>query len=123
MHCPDCDEPLVSTFESIGGLSGQKRGDAYNTAPDTQHYICFSCAKAWKQRLDGRLTPDVLGELAFFTCPVVECGMTLAVTGSEGGIEAVRLACSKGHVYEVARDAEGLRLRTAPAGQAPAGAD
>ena len=123
MHCPDCDDPLVPTFESTGGLSGQKRGDAYNTAPDTQHYVCFACAKAWKQRLDGPLTPDVLGELTFFTCPDIECGLALVVSGEGGAIEDVRLTCGKGHVYEVAQSGEGLKLRAAPAGSAPAGAD
>ena len=76
--CPDCDDPLVFAFMDTAGVGAWKRGDGFNTTADTAHYICFSCAKAWKQRLSGPLTPDVLGDLAFFTCKQPDCGATLS---------------------------------------------
>src|SRR5262245_14444339 len=68
LTCPDCDEPLVFTFRDTSGVGAHKRGDNFNTIPDTDHFICFSCASAWKQRLSGNLTPDIVGDLAFFVC-------------------------------------------------------
>jgi hypothetical protein len=104
MHtCPDCDEPLVFAFRDTSGVGAHKRGDAYNTVPDTDHYLCFPCLKAWKQRLEGPLTPDVVGELAFFSCRVPDCGRRLELV-AEG---ARQLQCAEGHRYEVRATADG----------------
>lgn len=110
--CPDCDEPLALTFRSTGGLSGQKRGDSYNTSPDTTHYVCFPCAKAWKQRLDGPFTPDVVGELTFFTCRDLTCGAAMTVTRESATPTDVEMTCAQGHRYAVAADGDGLTLKS-----------
>jgi len=123
MHCPDCDDPLVPAFDSTSGLGAQKQGDAYNTAPDTEHYVCFACEKAWKQRLDGPPTPDIVGELTFFTCPDHDCGRAMVVTAMGDAVTDVHLTCGKGHTYQVVRREGGLTLRPAPAGTGPAGAE
>jgi hypothetical protein len=102
MHlCPDCDEPLTFAFLDTSGVGAHKRGDRFNTTPDTRHYLCFPCTKAWKQRLDGPLTADVVGDLAFFTCREVECGRQLEVTSPLDGRTPVELACPLGHRYVV----------------------
>lgn len=100
--CPDCDEPLAFTYRDTSGVGAHKRGDHYNTTPDTDHYICFPCAAAWKQRLDGPLTPDVVGDLAFFTCRVADCGERLGVTHESTTPADVRLTCPRGHQHVVA---------------------
>lgn len=99
--CPDCDEPMPLTFIETSGLGSWKTGDGYNTEPDTAHYVCFPCAKAWKQRLSGPLTPDVVGEIAFFTCKDTDCGAPLAVTHVSLVPTEVELTCSRGHVFSV----------------------
>ena len=109
--CPDCDDPLVFAFMDTAGVGAWKRGDGFNTTADTAHYICFSCAKAWKQRLSGPLTPDVLGDLAFFTCKQPDCGATLVVTHHAPTPIEIELACPAGHRYGVrASDDGGLTL-------------
>ena len=75
------------------------------------HYVCFACAKTWKQRLSGPLTPDIVGDIAFFSCRNVECGARLAVTRESIEPTEVQLACSNGHRYGVrAMDDGGLTL-------------
>jgi hypothetical protein len=109
--CPDCDEPLPFAFMDTSGLGAWKLGDGYNTTPDTAHYVCFLCAKAWKQRLSGPLTPDVVGELAFFTCREPECGASLVVTHESLVPTEVELTCASGHRFGVRPgDDEGLAL-------------
>jgi hypothetical protein len=109
--CPDCDDPVAFTFMDTAGVGAQKRGDGYNTTPDTAHYICFPCRKTWKQRASGPLTPDIVGEIAFFSCRRDGCGASLAVTHGSDVPTGVELACSHGHRYGVAaNDDGGLRL-------------
>ena len=108
--CPDCGDPLAFTFRSTSGVGAHKRGDNYNTTPDTSHYACFGCAKAWKQRLEGPLTPDLIGELTFFTCPDHSCGSQMSATELSDDVADVRLACSRGHAYRVVASDEGLTL-------------
>jgi hypothetical protein len=104
MHiCPDCDEPLAFAFRDTSGVGAHKRGDAYNTVPDTDHYLCLPCLKAWKQRLDGPLTPDVVGDLAFFSCRVPDCGRRLAAVDEDGH----ELRCQEGHRYQIQPTADG----------------
>ena len=113
--CPDCDEPLPFAFSDTAGVGAWKRGDGFNTTPDTAHYVCFPCAKAWKQRLSGPLTPDIVGDLAFFTCRQADCGERLTVTKESLVPTAVELACPRGHVYAVvATDEPGLTLAENP---------
>lgn len=109
-NCPECDAPLAFTFQSTSGVGAHKRGDHYNTTPDTRHYACFDCAKAWKQRLSGPLTPDIVGELTFFTCPDHSCGHAMTVTSPAGTVADVRLACGQGHTWRVAAADDGLKL-------------
>lgn len=110
-ECPTCGDPLAYTFTDTAGLGGWKTGDGYNTTPDTTHYVCFACASAWKQRLSGPLTPDMIGDIAFFTCRDVECGSRLTVTRESFEVTEVELTCSKGHRYGVRRaDAGELTL-------------
>jgi hypothetical protein len=112
--CPDCDEPLARAFQTTSGVGAYKRGDNFNTTPDTTHYLCFLCAKAWKQRLDGPLTPDVVGELSFFTCRDHACGVAMTVTRESAEPTEVELTCGAGHRYAVVRDeAGGLTLKIA----------
>jgi hypothetical protein len=99
--CPDCDEPLAFTFEETSGLSGWKRGDATNVTPDTFHFVCFPCRKTWKQRLDGPLTQDIVGDIAFFTCSVAGCGGALDVTHESLVPTEVQLGCPAGHRFGV----------------------
>jgi hypothetical protein len=113
MNCPDCDEPIVYAFQTTSGLGAQKQGDAFNTTPDTKHYLCFLCLKAWKQRLEGPLTPDIVGELAFFSCRVPECGGRLDVTSDAHTPTSIEMACSHGHRYRVQTEGDGLALTTA----------
>jgi len=114
LNCPDCDDPLVFAFMDTAGVGAWKRGDGFNTTPDTYHYICFACAKAWKQRLDGPLTPDVLGDLAFFTCKQPDCGAALTVTRLSSTPTEIELTCSNGHRYGVATsDDNSLTLEAA----------
>ena len=101
--CPDCDEPVPFTFHSTSGVGAHKRGDSFNTTPDTAHYACFPCGKTWKQRLEGPLTPDIVGEMTFFVCPEMSCGAPVGVTRESATPEEVELACSKGHRYGVVR--------------------
>jgi hypothetical protein len=113
--CPDCDEPLAWTFEETSGLSGWKQGAGNNTTPDTQHYVCFPCARTWKQRLDGPLTADIVGDLAFFSCGVPGCGAGLIVTHESLVPTEVELACAGGHAWRVVTtDDGGLTLEGAP---------
>jgi len=115
MHCPDCDEPLVYAFQTTSGLGAQKQGDGYNTAAsDTAHYLCFLCLKAWKQRLDGPLTPDIVGDLAFFSCRAPECGRRLEITNDAQSPVDIELACTNGHRYRVQPDGDGLVLADLP---------
>ena len=107
MDCPECEEPLVFTFRDTSGQGAHKRGDDFNTVPDTDHYICFSCATAWKQRLKGPLVPDVVGDLAFFTCRDMDCGQRLGVIEHSAEPTGVRLGCKNGHVYAVVPSAGG----------------
>jgi hypothetical protein len=106
-NCPDCDEPLAFAFSETSGLGGWKRGDGFNTTPDTAHYLCFPCRKAWKQRLTGPLTPDVVGDLAFFSCRRPECGATLDVTRESMTPTEIELTCRSGHRYAVRLTDEG----------------
>ena len=110
-ECPDCGDPLIYTFTDTAGVGAWKQGDGFNTTPDTLHYVCFSCAKCWKQRLSGPLTPDIVGDIAFFTCRESECGGRLRVTRESAEPTEVELTCEKGHRYGVrALDAGGLTL-------------
>jgi hypothetical protein len=106
-RCPDCDEPLLFAFSETSGLSAWKRGDAVNTQTDTWHYLCLPCAKAWKQRLSGPLTGDVVGDLAFFSCGRPDCGGPMAVTRESATPSGVELTCSAGHVYRLEPTDEG----------------
>ena len=108
--CPDCDDPVPFTFHSTSGVGAYKRGDNFNTVPDTAHYICFPCGKTWKQRLDGPLTPDIVGELAFFTCGDHTCGAAMAVTRESVDPIGVELTCSQRHRYRVAAFEDGLTV-------------
>jgi hypothetical protein len=110
-QCPDCDEPLAYAFHDTAGVGAWKQGDGFNTTPDTAHYVCFFCAKCWKQRLDGPLTPDVLGDLAFFTCKRLDCGAALTVTHESHVATENALSCANGHRFGVAADGNGLTLR------------
>ena len=112
MNCPDCDEPIARAFHSTSGLGAQKQGDGFNTTPDTVHYLCFLCLKAWKQRLDGPLTPDIVGDLAFFSCRDPECGGRLDVTNDAQSPAGIEMACAKGHRYRIEADGDGLVLTT-----------
>lgn len=116
-ECPDCDEPLVFTYLDTSGVGAHKRGDNFNTTPDTRHYVCFPCAKAWKQRLEGPLTPDVVGDLAFFTCKVSDCGRRLDVLVAGPSPTDVRLECQGGHRFIVQSDGnDGLLIEPDPQG-------
>jgi hypothetical protein len=106
-NCPDCDEALAFTFSETSGLSGWKWGEAVNTTVDTMHYVCFPCGKTWKQRLDGPLTADIVGDLAFFSCGQPECGRPLRVTQESLTPTDVELACAGGHRYAVQLTDEG----------------
>ena len=108
--CPDCDEPLAFAFIDTSGVGAHKRGDNFNTTPDTVHYLCFPCAKAWKQRLDGPLTPDIVGELAFFTCKHTDCGRPMTTTRESATPTEIELGCSAGHHFAVTAADEGLAL-------------
>jgi hypothetical protein len=108
--CPDCDEALTFAFGSTSGTGAHKRGDNFNTTPDTSHYLCFACGRAWKQRLSGPLTPDVVGELSFFTCRDHGCGAAMAVTREAATPTGVELTCAQGHRYTVAATDDGLTL-------------
>jgi len=109
--CPDCDEPVLFTFMDTAGLGGWKRGDGYNTIPDTSHFICFPCHKTWKQRQDGPLTPDMVGDIAFFTCRQNDCGAALLVTRESAIATEIELTCANGHMFQVeATDEGGLTL-------------
>jgi hypothetical protein len=99
--CPDCDDPLAFAFHDTAGVGAHKRGDAFNTTPDTAHYVCFPCHKAWKQRLTGPLTPDIVGDLAFFSCRVAGCGGKLAMTHESLVPTEIELTCTQGHGYAV----------------------
>ena len=101
-NCPDCDEPLVFAFWDTAGVGAWKQGDGFNTTPDTAHYICFPCAKAWKQRMAGPLTPDVVGDLAFFSCREQDCGAGMTVTRDSRTPTEIELTCQNGHLFRVA---------------------
>jgi len=105
--CPDCDEPVPFTFHDTAGVGAWKQGDGFNTTPDTAHYVCFPCGKAWKQRLSGPLTPDIVGDLAFFSCRLPECGAKLTVTRESAVPTGIELTCAAGHVYAVRATGEG----------------
>jgi hypothetical protein len=105
--CPDCDEPIAYTFTDTSGVGAWKLGDGFNTTPDTVHYVCFPCAKAWKQRLSGPLTPDIVGDLAFFACRQSDCGARLTVTRESAAPTEVELACVHGHRYLIETTDEG----------------
>lgn len=105
--CPGCDEALAFTFSETSGLSGWKSGDAFNTTVDTMHYVCFGCEKTWKQRLDGPLTPDVVGDLVFFSCGKPDCGRPITVTHVSLIPTDVELECAGGHRYGVTLTDEG----------------
>jgi hypothetical protein len=116
-NCPDCDEPIVFAFWDTAGVGAWKLGDGFNTTADTAHYVCFLCAKAWKQRLDGPLTPDIVGDLAFFSCREQDCGARVAVTKESPTPTEIELACQNGHRFKVAPGPDGgLVLESATIG-------
>jgi hypothetical protein len=113
--CPDCDEPLMFAFRDTSGVGAWKLGDGFNTTPDTDHYLCLPCGRAWKQRLDGPFTQDIVGDLAFFSCSQSGCGQPLAVTAGSDSPTDGRLACPAGHRYAiVVGEGEGLALSPIP---------
>ena len=105
--CPDCDEPLAFAFLDTSGVGAWKLGDGFNTTPDTRHYVCFACAKAWKQRLTGPLTPDVVGDLAFFSCRQPDCGQPLTVAIDGPTPTDILLSCPNRHRYAVTNGPDG----------------
>ncbi len=105
--CPACDDPIVFTFSEASGLGAWKQGQAMNVTPDTNHYVCFPCARAWKQRLDGPLTEDIVGDLAFFYCRATGCGERMIVTRISADPTGVEIGCSRGHRYGMVRTDEG----------------
>lgn len=93
------------------GVGAWKRGEGSNAIPDTTHYICFPCGKAWKQRQDGPLTPDIVGDIAFFSCKRNDCGAPLVVTRSSSVATEIELTCANGHAFQVQEaDDGGLTL-------------
>ena len=108
--CPDCDEPVAFAFGSTSGVGAHKRGDHFNTTPDTVHYVCFPCGRAWKRRLSGPLTPDVVGELTFFTCRDASCGAAMSVSRESATPEGTELTCAKGHRHAVTAFDGGLTV-------------
>jgi hypothetical protein len=112
-ECPDCGDALVFAFIDTAGVGAHKRGDSFNTTPDTTHYACLSCAKAWKQRLTGPLTPDIVGELALFTCKHQDCGRPLTNANEMNEAtepSAVELSCPSGHRFRIQQDEHGLSV-------------
>lgn len=109
-ECPDCGDVLVFAFLDTAGVGAHKRGDSFNTTPDTTHYACLACAKAWKQRLTGPLTPDIVGELALFTCTHQDCGRPLTNATDATEPSAVELACTSGHRFRIRQDEHGLSV-------------
>ena len=105
--CPDCEELLHYAFHDTSGVGAWKLGGGFATTPDSAHYVCFYCAKAWKQRLDGPLTPDMIGEINFFTCKATDCGARLEVTKESPIAKEIELSCGSGHRYRVARAEDG----------------
>ena len=105
--CPDCGDLIHFTFSETSGLDAWKRGEGYNIGPDTRHYICLPCGKAWKQRLDGPLTPDVVGDIAFFSCRHDDCGATLVVERYSAMPTDSELVCANGHRYGIRPTDEG----------------
>lgn len=105
--CPDCGDLIHFTFSETSGLDAWKRGEGYNSTPDTRHFVCLPCGKAWKQRLDGPLTPDVVGDIAFFSCRHDDCGATLTVERDSGNPVEAELACANGHRYGLRSTDEG----------------
>lgn len=105
--CPDCDEPLFYTFTTTAGLGAWKRGDGSNTTPDTDHYVCFPCHKTWQQRLDGPLTPDVVGDIVFFSCRENDCGAQMFVTRESDIATEIELTCANGHVFRIEANEDG----------------
>ncbi|MCC7009716.1 MAG: hypothetical protein IT184_12975 [Acidobacteria bacterium] len=101
--CPDCDDPLTFAYEDTSGQGAHKRGDHFNTTPYTRHYLCFPCEKAWKQRLEGPFTPDVVADLAFFSCREGGCGARLHVSAISNDEGAIELTCPHGHRHVVLR--------------------
>ena len=109
LACPDCDDPLAYAFHDTSGVGAWKRGDGFNTTPDSAHYVCFACGKAWKQRLSGPLTADVVGDIAFFSCRQPDCGERLSATDASVAPIEIELVCAKGHRHRVASpDGRGL---------------
>ncbi len=111
--CPDCEDPLVFAFLDTSGVGAHKRGDRFNTTPDTRHYVCWSCAKAWKQRLDGPPRPDVVGDLALLTCREPECGRPLTLGHGSAPPSPVALVCASGHQHVVRALDDGLTVERA----------
>lgn len=107
VECPDCGEPVAYAFTDTSGVGAWKRGEGYNTTPDSRHYVCFPCEKAWKQRLAGRLTPDVVGDMTFFSCRGAGCGERLHVTRESAEPTDIELVCGRGHRHAVRRSPEG----------------
>jgi hypothetical protein len=107
VECPDCGDPVVYAFTDTSGVGAWKRGEGYNTTPDSRHYLCFPCEKAWKQRLDGPLTPDIVGDMAFFSCRDRDCSGRLTVINAALEPTAVELDCGRGHRYAVRRSETG----------------
>jgi len=97
----------VFAFRDTSGVGAHKRGDSFNTVPDTDHFVCFPCLKAWKQRLSGPLTPDVVGDLAFFSCRTAGCGARLELAGEFAPSEGGELVCARGHRHKVQPSGDG----------------
>jgi hypothetical protein len=112
--CPDCDEPLAYAFGSTSGVGAHKRGDSFNTTADTRHFVCLPCGKAWKQRLTGPLTTDVVGELAFFTCRDHTCGAAMHVSRESPTAVGTELTCGQGHRHVVTALEDGLTVAPVP---------
>lgn len=110
--CPDCDDPLAYAFHDTAGVGAWKQGGGFNAIPDTAHFVCFGCAKCWKTRMGGPLTPDMIGDIAFFTCKQPDCGTPLTVTRAASSPTENELTCARGHGFAVvAGEDGGLTLR------------
>jgi hypothetical protein len=63
------------------------------------------------------MTPDVVGDIAFFTCRRADCGAPLTMTRESPNPVDVQLACEHGHRFTVsATDDGGLTIALLGAG-------
>ena len=112
MTCPDCDEPLVLTFQIRAALAPTSAATTSTPRPTPITSCALHAGRPGSSGCRAPVTPDVVGDLAFFVCRRADCGGRLVITHESLVPTDIELTCPRGHGYiVVAADGGGLMLQ------------